>query len=198
MKRTSTALFVSHCHSGTVTFLRASTISLQENKSDVRELSQQGGIAEYEINETTQADVIAKEIHWNDIIIVNQGAHYLGEIPETKAHFDNIGKFLNNLTRKTPKQIIIRSTPPRHKANFFERKCDPITGTQSLHFSSYLLMNMANMYNFTYLDNYAIYYERWDIHYGPDPQKDLIDCLHHCYTPQIIWPELVMLTKLIK
>ena len=67
----------------------------------------------------------------------------------------------------------------------------------SVHPTSYFLMDMARRYNFQFLDNFSIYYERGDLSFVSKP-NGLLDCTHHCYTPEVIWPELVLLTKLIK
>ena len=57
-------------------------------------------------------------------------------------------------------------------------------------------MDIARKYDFKFLDNFPIYYERGDLTFVFNPNGAL-DCTHHCYTPEIIWPELVMLTQLI-
>ena len=42
----------------------------------------------------------------------------------------------------------------------------------------------------------AIYYERGDLTNGMK-ESGKLDCTHHCFTPELIWPELVLLTQLI-
>ena len=67
------------------------------------------------------------------------------------------------------------------------------------HTTNYFLKNMAKRFKFSFLDNFSIYYQRGDLA-GEiiDPSKNIVDCTHHCYTPEIIWPELVLLTQIIK
>ena len=61
------------------------------------------------------------------------------------------------------------------------------------HPTNYFLLDMVRRHGFRFLDSFPIYYERGDM-----TREDKIDCFHHCYTPELVWPELVLLTQLIK
>ena len=126
-------------------------------------------------------------------------------------HFFFLFFFLAEATRHTSKQVILRATPPQHFISrsglgFYKDrlKNDTYPCTQKVPFpvphpTNYFLKNMARRFNFSFLDNFSIYYQRGDLAGGIiDPSKNKVDCTHHCYTPEIIWPELVLLTQSIK
>ena len=112
-------------------------------------------------------------------------------------------------TRNTSKQVIIRLTLPQHfktksgmgyytnLTNLTNKtKCLRQVPFQVPHHTSYFLKTLAVRFNFSYLDNFSIYYERGDLTNGMKASGKL-DCTHHCFTPELIWPELVLLTQLI-
>ena len=106
-------------------------------------------------------------------------------------------------------QVILRSTTPTHFVTpsgtgfYLEHLEQPVNRCLTRvshpmhHPSNLFLLDMARTYNFKMLDNFPIYYERGDLSFVSN-QKGVLDCVHHCYTPEIIWPELVLLTKLLK
>ena len=112
-------------------------------------------------------------------------------------------------TLKTTKQVIVRATLPQHfitesglglygdLTNFEE--CATTLPYPMPHPTNYFLKNMAKRFNFSFLDNFSIYYERGDLTRGVDKslEDSKLDCTHHCYTPELILPELVLLTQLI-
>ena len=115
--------------------------------------------------------------------------------------------FLADATRNTQKQVIIRATLRQHfitksSLGFYndrlrnETTCATKVPFSVPHPTNYFLMNMATRFNFSFLDNFSIYYERGDLTKGMKASGKL-DCSHHCYTPELIWPELVLLTELI-
>ena len=61
------------------------------------------------------------------------------------------------------------------------------------HPTNYFLLDMARRHGFRFLDSFPIYYERGDL-----TREDGTDCYHHCYSPELVWPELVLLTQMIK
>ena len=64
------------------------------------------------------------------------------------------------------------------------------------HYTYNFLKNTARRFNFSFMDNFSIHYQRGDLTKGLIAGNKL-DCTHHCYTPELIWPELVLLTQLI-
>ena len=112
-------------------------------------------------------------------------------------------------TQNTLKQIKLRTTLPQHFINksgmgYYEdpftnwtRKCATKVPFPVLHPTNYFLKNIARRFNFTFLDNFSIYYERGDLTLGMK-EKNKLDCTHHFYTPELIWSELVLLTQIIK
>ena len=107
-------------------------------------------------------------------------------------------------------QVLIRSTTPQHfrtpsGTGFYseiwheklspETKCFLQVPHPIHHPSNHLLLQMARMFRFKFLDNFPLYYGRGDVHFH-EPGV-VHDCTHHCHTPEIIWPELVLLTQLI-
>ena len=120
-----------------------------------------------------------------------------------------ISNLFADTTRNTSKQVIVRATLPQHfigKAGmgFYhdrlrsETKCAATKVPFPVpHPTNYFLKDMARRFNFSFLDNFSIYYERGDLTNGKKPPKNL-DCVHHCYTPELIWPKLVLLTQMIK
>ena len=64
------------------------------------------------------------------------------------------------------------------------------------HPTNHFLLDIARKYNFRFLDNFPIYYERGDL----VPNRHLLgglDCSYHCYTPETVRPELILLTQMI-
>ena len=126
---------------------------------------------------------------------------------DMSVYFDSLGKLLHNQTRNSSKQVIIRSTTNQHfitksgdgfylnriKSN---TKCANSLKNPSQHYTNYYLREMAKKYHFQYLDNFPIFYGRGDLVVGWKKGVAL-DCTHYCYSPEIIWPELVLLTQLI-
>ena len=112
-------------------------------------------------------------------------------------------------TRNTSKQVIIRATLPQHfiskdEMGFYEeseakvtKKCATKVPFPQPHFTNYFLKNMVRRFNFSFMDNFSIYFERGDLTFGQKTPNKL-DCTHHCYSPELIWPELVLLTQIIK
>ena len=112
-------------------------------------------------------------------------------------------------TRNTSTQVIVRATLPQHfitksgmglygdSATSGIRKCDTKVPFPEPHFTNYFLKNMATRFNFSFMDNFSIYYERGDLTLG-QKAPTILDCTHHCYEPELIWPELVLLTQIIK
>ena len=112
-------------------------------------------------------------------------------------------------TRNTSKQVIVRATLPQHfitksglgfygdSATSGTRKCDAKVPYPEPHFTNYFLKNMVRRFNFSFMDNFSIYYERGDLTLG-QKAPNILDCTHHCYSPELIWPELVLLTQIIK
>ena len=142
----------------------------------------------------------------NDVIVMNQGLHFRPvAINDVHFRFDTLGQFLFDQTRNSTKTVVVRSTTPQHyftargSGLFHERvysrnTCDIEVTMQ--HPTNYLLMEMAMKYEFKYLDNFPIYYQRGDL--PPGMREDgILDCTHHCYSPEVIWPEVVLLTELI-
>ena len=117
--------------------------------------------------------------------------------------------FFSDVTRNTQKQVIVRATLPQHfitksGLGFYSdrlrnetNKCATKVPFPVPHSTNYFLKNMARRFNFSFLDNFSIYYERGDLTKGLKASGKL-DCSHHCYTPELIWPELVLLTQIIK
>ena len=111
-------------------------------------------------------------------------------------------------TRNTTKQVILRATLPQHfitksGMGFYHRDLKWQKGcfTKVLfpvpHPTNYFLKIMARRFGFYFLDSFSIYHERGDLTLGRKaPNK--MDCTHHCFTPELIWPELVLLTQNIK
>ena len=125
----------------------------------------------------------------------------------------HMGNFIRNFilfadtTRNTSKQVIVRASLPVHfisKAGLGyyrnrlknETKCAKKVLFSEPRPTNYFLMNMARRFNFSFLDNFSIYYERGDLTRGRKT-RHILDCVHHCYTPELIWPELVLLLQLI-
>ena len=112
-------------------------------------------------------------------------------------------------TRNTSKQVIVRATLPQHfitKSGFGfhgdsatngTRQCDAKVPFPEPHFTNYFLKNMVRRFNFSFMDNFSIYFERGDLTLGQKAPNKL-DCTRHCYSPELIWPELVLLTQIIK
>ena len=101
-------------------------------------------------------------------------------------------------------QVIIRSTLPVHFvtasgtgfASDVEGdiwRCLTRVPHPVPHPTNHFLLDMVRRHSFRFLDSFPIYYERGDL-----MREDQIDCFHHCYTPELVWPELVLLTQLIK
>ena len=147
------------------------------------------------------------EIQKADVIIFNMGLHQRSmKGADMSAYFDSLGKLLYNQTRNSSKQVIIRSTTSQHFISkngdgFYlnriksRKKCANNLTNPSPHYTNYYLREMAKKYHFQYLDNFPILYGRGDLMVGLT--KDELDCTHYCYSPEIIWPELVLLTQLI-
>ena len=167
----------------------------------------------YSIKETGDFTKISKAIKSADIIIFNQGLHqskYLSV--KLNDFFHTMGEFLDQETRNTSKQVIIRSTAPQqfvtkegdtlneHKMRSVHFCASPKNITHPIpHFTNHFLMQLARRYRFKFLNNYPLLYERGDLMNGYVIQggREIIDCTHYCYSPEIIWPELVLLTELI-
>ena len=160
------------------------------------------------INNTQVQKHLVEDIMNADIIVTNQGLHYgpLG-LNKVHLHFDAFGQFLFHQTRSRAKTVVVRSTTPQHYftkqgSGLYEERitglniCDIEVTNPRQHSTNYLLMEMAVKYNFKYLDNFPIYYQRGDLPPGRK-MSGRYDCTHHCYTPEVIWPELVLLTELI-
>ena len=64
------------------------------------------------------------------------------------------------------------------------------------HPTNYFLKNMAKRFKFSFLDNFSLYYERGDWNRGKTSSS--VDCTHYCYTPELILPEMVLLTQFIQ
>ena len=104
--------------------------------------------------------------------------------------------------------MILRATLPQHFISesglglYGDRfknkteKCATKVAFPVPHPTNYLLKNTARRFNYSFLDNFSIYYERGDLTLGMKAPH-VLDCTHHCYTPELIWPELVLLTQLI-
>ena len=101
-------------------------------------------------------------------------------------------------------QVIIRSTLPVHFvtasgtgfASDVEGdiwRCLTRVPHPVPHPTNYFLLDMAQRHSFRFLDSFPIYYERGDL-----TREDGMDCYHHCYTPELVWPVLILLTQLIK
>ena len=116
---------------------------------------------------------------------------------------------LADAIQNTSKQVIVRATLPQHfitnsGMGFYgeimstnaSKACTVKVPFPVPHPSNYFLKNMASRYNFSFVDNFSIYYERGDLTRGNFKGK--VDCSHHWYTPELIWPELVLLTQSIK
>ena len=109
--------------------------------------------------------------------------------------------------RHAAKQVIVRATVPQHfktksGTGYYtdsyrnETKCLRQVPFPALHPTNHFLKTMAVRFNFSYLDNFSIFYQRGDLNKGMKANGKL-DCTHHCFTPELIWPELVLLTQLI-
>ena len=64
------------------------------------------------------------------------------------------------------------------------------------HPTNHFLLDIARKYNFRFLDNFPIYYERGDLVLHRHLVGGL-DCSYHCYTPETVRPEFVLLTQMI-
>ena len=116
---------------------------------------------------------------------------------------------LAETVRNTTKRVIVRATLPQHfnshsglgmygdRVTNGSKKCATKVPFPVLHPTNYFLRNIARRFNFSLLDNFSIYYERGDFS-GSILKGNKLDCTHHCYTPELIWPELVLLTQIIK
>ena len=105
-------------------------------------------------------------------------------------------------------QVILRSTTPQHfitvsGSGFYSqrirmkeaKRCLKLVPHPISHPTNHFLLDMAQRYNFKYLDNLPIYFERGDL--KVEQWSGYLDCTHHCYTPELVWPEVVLLTQLI-
>ena len=111
-------------------------------------------------------------------------------------------------TQNISKQVIVRATLPQHfitnaGMGFYgqieakdKHPCLVKVPFPVPHPTNYFLKNMARRFNFSFLDNFSIYYERGDLTKGKI--RGLFDCSHHWVNPELIWPELVLWTQIIK
>ena len=111
-------------------------------------------------------------------------------------------------TQNTSKQVIVRATLPQHfitnaGMGFYGQIHTKDNHPRLVkvpfpvpHPTTYFLKSMARRFNFPFLDNFSIYYERRDLTRGK--LGGLVDCSHHWVNPELIWPELVLLTQIIK
>ena len=155
-----------------------------------------------DIQSTSVRKHLSDDISKADIIVMNQGLHYHSfRICDVHLRFDTLGQFLFDETRNSSKTVVVRSTTPQHyftergSGLYHERinarnTCDIEVRKQNP--TNYLLMEMAMKYSFKDLDNFPMYYQRGDLPPGEQ------DCTHHCYTPEVIWAEVVLLSEAIK
>ena len=160
----------------------------------------------WKIETKEHISIIIREIKNADVIIFNQGLHQNNLCGGAMhLYLNDRGHLLQQETQGTSKQVIIRSTVSQHFITesgdgFWEdriktsKKC--VIVNPNSHYSNHYLQEMARKYNFKYLDNFPLFYERGDMVKGWNGKE--ADCAHYCFSPEIILPELVLLTELIQ
>ena len=138
-------------------------------------------------------------INKSDVILFNCGLHYEDwNIVKFVEYIDWMSKTLQT----NDKTVIVRNTLPQHfptKHGFYDSnaaqqmkvsKCT-LAETQRNHPSNIFLRFMAKKYNFGYMDEYALFAPRWDLHVKKG------DCTHYCDTSELFYPQIIVLLQLL-
>ena len=101
-------------------------------------------------------------------------------------------------TQNTSKQVIVRATLLQHfttnggmgfygeiQAYKDNHPCLVRVPFPVPHPTNYFLKNMVRRFNFSFLDNFSIYYERGDLTKGKLSNR--VDCSHHWVNPELIY-----------
>ena len=163
----------------------------------------------YNIRIPNHVKVLTHALENTDVIVFNQGLHQRHLTgPEMSMYFNRLGRFLHHQTHTASKRVIIRSTTTQHFVSIngdglyelrvkFLKRCARHLTNPLQHPSSHFLRVIAKKFSFQYMDNFPLFYKRGDLVLGPQQGKG-VDCTHHCFSPEIIHPEMVLLTELIE
>ena len=139
-------------------------------------------------------------INKSDIVLFNCGLHYQDwNVAKFVKYVDWISKIL----KTGHKTVIVRNTLPQHfptKYGFYnpneahQMKVSTCTFVAQLrsHPSNIFLRYMAKKYNFGYMDEYALFVPRWDLHVNKG------DCTHYCDTSELFYPQITVLLQLLR
>ncbi len=137
-----------------------------------------------------------------DIVILNIGLHYhFCPLFTFTVSLQKLAEVLSAAARERPRmRIVFRATLPQHfmsshQTGFFEdndMECAKVKATTP-HPTNVFLKNYATQFRFLYLDTFALYAERYDLH----SVFNRADCTHYCFCPELIVPEVIMLAMML-
>ena len=107
------------------------------------------------------------------------------------------------------KVVIFRSTLPQHfdgmellpdgyyTDGFTYKACMKETFSGA-HWTNVYMEKISKEYGFKFLYSAPVYMDRYELHLEYDGgRKTRIDCTHFCYSPELVGPELTLLTQLL-